>query len=126
MDIGVLKEANEYEWGEPSFAQPKAKTNCVRFLSDSRNLNRQLKRNPYPMTKIREMLLKLEGFKYATSLELKIVYYNIRISDQSINLCTIILPWGNYWYKRLPMGVSNSPDIFQEKMNEMFHGFESL
>ena len=57
MRIGVLKEANEYEWGEPSFAQPKAKTNRARFLSDYRNLNRQLKRNPYLMTKIHEMLL---------------------------------------------------------------------
>ena len=26
-------------------------------------------------------------------------------------------------YKRLPMGVVNSPDIFQHKMNDLFHGF---
>ena len=60
--FGVLKEANDSEWGVPSFAQPKAKTNRVRFLIDFRNLNRRLKRKPYPMTKIREILLNLEGF----------------------------------------------------------------
>ena len=59
MRLGVLKEANDPEWGAPSFAQPKAKTNCVRFLSDFWNLNRRLKRKPYPMQKIREMLLNL-------------------------------------------------------------------
>ena len=64
--LGLLEESNEYEWGEPSFAQPKAKTNCVRFLSGLWNLNRQLKRKPYPMSKICEMILNLEGFKYAT------------------------------------------------------------
>ena len=53
-------------------------------------------------------------------------YYHIRLSDQSSNLCTIILPWGRYQYKRLPMGVRNSLDIFQEKMNEMFRGFEFI
>ena len=53
-------------------------------------------------------------------------YYHIRLSEQAINLCTIILPWGKYRYKRLTMGVSNSPDIFQEKMNEMFRCFEFI
>ena len=44
--LGVIEEANESEWGAPSFAQPKAKTNRVIFLSDFQNLNRQLKSNP--------------------------------------------------------------------------------
>ena len=70
VKLCVLKEANEFEWGLPSFAQPKPKTNCVRFLSVFWNLNRKLKRKPYPMSKIREMLSTLEGFQYATSPEL--------------------------------------------------------
>ena len=51
------------------------------------------------MPKIREMLLKLEGFKYTTSLDLNMGYYHIRLSDQASNLCTIILPWGKYGKK---------------------------
>ena len=77
VKLGVLKEANESEWGAPYFAQPKPKTNRVRFLSDFWNLNRQLKRKPFPMPKIREMLLNLEGFQYATSLDLNMGYYHI-------------------------------------------------
>ena len=34
-------------------------------------------------------------------------------------ICTIILPWGKYSYLRLPMGVSGSPDRFQEKMSDL-------
>ena len=101
--------------GSALFYQPKAKTNRVRFLSDFCNLNRQLKRKPYPMPKIREMLLNLEGFKYPTSIELKMVYYHIHLSEHDGNICTIILTWVKYRNKRQPMGVSNSPDIFQEK-----------
>ena len=33
---------------------------------------------------------------------------------------------GKYRYKRLPMGVANSLDIFQKKMNDLFHGFEFI
>ena len=78
------------------------------------------------MSKTREMLLNLERFKYASSLDLNIFYYHIRLSEQASNICTIILPWGKYQYKRLPMGLSNSPVIFWEKMNEMFRGFEYI
>ena len=53
-------------------------------------------------------------------------YYHIRLSENASNLCTIILPRGKYRYKCLPMGVTNSPDIFQQKMNDLFHGFEFI
>ena len=76
--------------------------------------------------KIHKILLNLEGFKYASSLYLNMGYYHIRLSKQASNLCTIILPWGKYRYKRLTMGVSNSPDILQGKTNEMFRCFEII
>ena len=85
----------------------------MQFLSDFINLNSQIKRKLYPMKKIQYMILKVEGFKYATSLYLSMGYYHIRLSTNVINICTIILPWCKYKYKRLPMGVFNSPEIFQ-------------
>ena len=36
----------------------------------------------------------------------------------------IVLPWGKYKYVRLPMGVCNSPDIFQEQMSDLMSGLE--
>ena len=33
-------------------------------------------------------------------------------------------PFGKYEMQRLPMGLCNSPDIFQEKMSELFDGLE--
>ena len=51
-------------------------------------------------------------------------YYHIELTPDASKLCTIVLPWGKYEYCKLPMGLCNSPDIFQEKMNELFAGFE--
>ena len=72
------------------------------------------------------MLLKLEGFKYATSLDLNMVHYHIRLSKNASNLCTIILTWRIYRYKRLTTAVTNSLEIFQHKMNYLFHAFEFI
>ena len=51
-------------------------------------------------------------------------YYHIKLCPFSRKLCTIILPWGKYEYQNLPMGLCNSPDIFQENMNELSNGVE--
>ena len=47
------------------------------------------------------------------SLDLNVGKYHIQIIDNATNLGTIILPWGKYWYNHIPMGVANSPEIFQ-------------
>jgi len=48
-------------------------------------------------------------------------YYHIELCPKSKKLCTIVLPWGKFEYQKLPMGLCNSPDIFQEKL---FAGFD--
>jgi hypothetical protein len=71
------------------------------------------KRKPYPIPKITQMLQELEDFAYATSLFLNMGYYTIK------KLCTNVTPFGKYQYLRLPMGISCSPYIFQEKMSDL-------
>ena len=78
------------------------------------------------MPKIIEMLLKLESFQYATSHDLNMVYYHTRLNKNASILCMIIIPWVKYCYKRLPLGISDLPDIFQQNMNDLFHGFEFI
>ena len=77
------------------------------------------------MPKIQEMLINIEGYKYATSLDLNMRYYHIRLRMDASNICTIILTWDKYKYKRLPMGVCNAPG-FPGKMNKLFKGFECI
>ena len=112
--LGVLEETNYSEWGSPSFAQPKPKTDRIIFLSDFRNLNRRLKFNHYPMSTIRQILLNVEGFQYTTSFDLNMDDYNIRMSKEASNLCTIILTFGKYKYECLPMG-GVAPRIFSKR-----------
>ena len=123
VKLGILKWEGESEWAFPSFIIPKS-NQTVRFISDFRELNKLLKRKPWPLPKIMETLQQLEGFTYVSQLDLNMGYYTIRLDADSSKICTIILPWGKYSYQRLPMGVAGSPDIFQEKMSGLMAALE--
>jgi hypothetical protein len=117
----VPKRVNRSQWGAPTFIIPK-KDGTVSFISDFRELNKRIKRQPYPIPKIQNLLLKLAGFKCGTALDLNMGCYHIELSDASKELCAITAQWGKCECQRLPMGLCNSPDIFQEKMNNLLEG----
>ena len=76
IQAGALKKVNHSEWGAPNFVIPK-KDDTIRFITDFRELNKRIKRKPYPIPKIQDLLMKLEGFQWATSLDLNMGYYHI-------------------------------------------------
>ena len=83
----------------------------LRSLADLRELNKWIKRHSFPIPKIQEMLLKLEDFMFATSLDLNMGYYHLSIMPKVSQLFTVALPWGKYEYLKLPMGLCSGPDI---------------
>ena len=113
-----LDHVNDSPWAAPSFCQMK-KTNDVRFLTDFREVNKCIQRKPFPLPRIGESLQKIEKFKSATAIDLSQGYYSIPLSKKSQKICTTILPWGKYAYKRLPMGIASAPDIFQSIMMDL-------
>jgi hypothetical protein len=76
--IGVSKWQPSSKWALPSFIIPK-KDHTVRTISDFRELNKQIVRKPYPIPKISTTLQELEGFTYATTLDINMGYYTIRL-----------------------------------------------
>jgi len=68
------------------------------------------------------MLLNPEGFHWATSLDLNKGHCHVRLDPSSKEPCTIALPFGKCEHQAIPMGLCNSPDIFQEKMSEPMDG----
>ena len=51
-------------------------------------------------------------------------YYHITLCPIYWKLCIIVLSWGKFEYQKMPLGLCNSPDIFQEKMNKLFNSLE--
>ena len=117
--LGVLVRVNDSEWAAPSFGIPK-KNGQIRFVSDFRQLNKFLRRLPFPLPNAQELFRTIDGFSYCTTMDLNMGFWAIRLSPRAQRLCTIVLPWGKYAYLRLPMGLSCSPDIYQEKISSIF------
>jgi hypothetical protein len=51
------------------------------------------------------MLQELEEFAYATSLDLTMGYYTIKLDSDAQELCTILTPFGKYQYLKFLMGM---------------------
>jgi hypothetical protein len=117
-DNDLFNRSSDSEWAAPTFMQAK-KIGDVRILTDFRRLSAQIRRKPFPLPKISDLLRKLSGFKYSTAIDLSMGYYHIPLDLEAQKLCTTILPWGKYKYKRLPMGVKTRPYIFQRIMYEL-------
>jgi hypothetical protein len=73
--LGVLERQPYSEWALPSFIVPK-KNNTVCFLSNFWEVNKRLIRKPFPIPKISMVLQELEGFTFATALDLNMGYYH--------------------------------------------------
>ena len=60
----------------------------VCFISDFREHNKRIKRKLFPIPKTQDLLLQLEDFKYASSLDLNMGYYHITLYPFSRKLGT--------------------------------------
>jgi hypothetical protein len=72
------------------------------------------------------MIRSMEGFTFASALDLNMGYYHIKLDAEAQKLCTIVFPWhmGKYKYKRLPMGIKIAPDVFQNVMSKFVQDME--
>jgi hypothetical protein len=53
-------------------------------------------------------------------------YYSMPLSNEAKKLCVISLPWGLYQYKVLPQGIKPATDIFQQRMNSLYHDMDTV
>jgi hypothetical protein len=95
--LGGLERHPASEWALSSFIIPK-KDKTVCFLNDFQKVNKRLVRKPFPIPKISTVLQEIEGFSFATALDLNMGYYTIKLDPDSSKTCTIIFPWGFFSY----------------------------
>ena len=86
----------------------------VRFLTDFREENERIVRKPFTLPQISDVIQKLEGFQCAAVLDLNMGCYHNMPDAYAQRIFVIALPWEKYKYLRLLIGLSESPDKFQD------------
>ena len=125
LQIGVIEKATRSEWIAGTFIVPK-KDGRVCWITDFRGLNKSLWRKVYPLRKISEIFQCRSGYKFFMKLDISMQYYTFLLDDASHNVCTFTIPFRLCHYCRLPMGVSESPDIATENMHLVLDGIEDI
>lgn len=117
LDKNIIKESNS-QYASPIIAVPK-KNGEIRLCVDYRELNKITVKDKYPLPLIEEQLDKLAGKRYFTSLDLVAGFHQIPIHPNSTHITAFVTPDGLYEYLRVPMGLCNSPAVFQRAINKM-------
>jgi hypothetical protein len=89
----------------------------LRFCVNYYKLNALTKKNRYPLLLIDKTLARLNRAKVFTKLDIRQVFYRIRISLESKELIVFRTCYGLFEYRVLPFGLTNSPATFQSYIN---------
>ena len=98
----------------------------VRVCIDPKFLNKALLRETHPIRTIEDVVTRVEGSNFFTTLDANMGFFQIQLDAESQLLTTFSTPWGRFMYKRLPMGITSAPEIYQRKIEEVFEGIENL
>ncbi len=111
-------------WAAPCLLVAKPNNRGYRFVVDFRGINKLIELQACPLPTTEETLESIgtSNPTYFTTLDLQSGFYQIAIDPQSSQYTAFRCHLGLYEFKRLPMGLRNSPSIFQRVMEAVLHG----
>ena len=109
--LGVIEESQS-PWASPVLLVPK-KDGTRRFCTDFRQLNAVTKSDVFPLPRIDDILDKLGGCQFFSSIDLKHAFWQIPMKE-SDKAKTAFICGNRLWqYRRMAFGLKNSPPTFQ-------------
>ena len=105
----------------PILFVPK-KDGSLRLYVDYRGLNSIIVKNRYPLPLITEIIDRVIGAKYFSKIDLKDVYYCLRIKAGDEWKTAFCTHYGYYEFLVVPIGLTNAPATFQAYINKALQG----
>lgn len=119
LKLGVIEKSSS-GWSSPVLLVPKP-DKTWRFCVDYRKLNRVTERDAYPLPYISDILRKLGGAKYLSSLDIQSAYWQVEVEPDSRKYTAFTVPSrGLFQFTRMPFGLHNAPATFQRLVDNLF------
>jgi hypothetical protein len=117
-------EASRSPWAASALVVPKWNPDGTvkgwRLVIDYRLVNAITVRFQYPMPRIDDVFDSVGGAKFFSSCDLTSGFWQLRLTDSDVPKTAFQTPTRLYQWRVLPMGLSNSPAVFQRTMSEVF------
>ena len=94
LEAGVIRNRHS-SWSAPIIVVPKGDGDkCL--IIDYRALNKVMRKFIWPMPKVEDIFLQLNGAKYFSTLDLRSGYHHIELTTDSIPKTAFTSPFGKY------------------------------
>lgn len=121
LEQGIIRESDSPYTSRVVLT--KKKNNSYRMCVNYKPLNRIVERNHFPMPVIDDQIMKLQGKRYFTCLDLKNGFYHVELTEESKKYTSFVTNSGQYEFNRLPFGYANSPAVFVKFINKVLDPF---
>ena len=98
----------------------KKKDGSLRFCIDYRAINAVTENDSYPLPNIHELLDRLHGARYFSSIDLVSGYWQIPVADCDVEKTAFVTSLGAFEALFMPFGLKGAPSTFQRAMNIIF------
>lgn len=96
-----------------------------RFCVDYRKLNLVTVKDKYPLPRIDDLIDKLRGAKFFSTIDLKSGYWQLPMDPQDAKKTAFTANGSLYHFLCLPFGVSNGPSHFMRYMHAVLKGLDN-
>ena len=123
---GIILQVDEPTDGVNSLVVRERPNVSLRVCLDSRDLNKAIRGEHYPVPTVESVATKLHGSTLFSSLDAKSAYWNVELDEESSYLTIFNTHRGRFRYKTMSYGLNSSWDIFQKGMDQVLKGVRVL
>ena len=87
-------------------------------------LNEVVLQEVHPLPKVDESLAQLSGDVVFSKVDANSGFWQIPLSENSKHLTAFTMPFGRYYFNKLPFGICSGPEYFRRKMSQILDGLE--
>ena len=120
---GLIRPSSS-QYCSPALLVPK-KDGDVRLVIDYSKLNLITKHDAFPLPIIQDVIDKLGGSQFFTSIDLQSAFHQLGLTSQSEQLTAFVTPFGVHQWTRVPMGIQQGPGWFQNALSSTLYDIES-